>query len=52
MGSDNKYKSVKPEEIEKIDSSKYKDYQPSGPNPENPDELSIKEKDVTLDQSA
>ena len=42
----------KPEEIEKIESSKYKDYQQSGPNPENPDELSIKEKDVTLDQSS
>lgn len=52
MGSDNKYKSVKPEEIEKTDSSKYSGYQTSGPNPQNPDELSIKEKDVTLDQNS
>ena len=52
MGSDNKYKSVKPEEIEKVESSKYKDYQQSGPNPQNQEELSIKEKDFTLDQSS
>lgn len=52
MGGDNKYRSVSPDEIEKIEPSKYKDYQASGPSSENPEELSIKEKDISLDQSA
>jgi hypothetical protein len=52
MGADNKYSSIKPAEIEKIAKSKYADYQQSGPNPENPEELAIKTKDVTVDQNA
>lgn len=51
MGADNKYSSIKPAEIEKISKSKYADYQQSGPNLENPEELAIKTKDVTVDQN-
>ena len=50
MGSDNQYRSVKPDEIERPDAPKYSDYQSSGPNTENPEELSITKKDITVDQ--
>jgi hypothetical protein len=50
MGADNQYKSVKPDEIDKLDTGKFTDYQASGPDPKNPDELSIKTKDVAVDQ--
>ena len=49
MGSDNQLKSIKPSEIEKIDTKKYSDYQKSGPQIENPQELSIKQKEVGVD---
>lgn len=52
MGSDNKYQSVKPEDIEKVDASKYKEYQESGPDPINQEELLIKQKDVNEDPNA
>jgi len=51
MGSDNKVQSVKSDEIEKAEPSKYDNYQTSGPNPENQKELLIKQKDVNVDQS-
>jgi hypothetical protein len=51
MGSDNKVQSVKSDEIEKTEPSRYDDYQTAGPNPENPNELLIKQKDVNVDQS-
>jgi len=51
MGSDNKVQSVKSDEIEKAEPSRYDNYQTAGPNPENPDELLIKQKDVNVDQS-
>jgi hypothetical protein len=50
LDSNTQMKSVSPEEIEKIDTKKYSDYRVSGPNPENPEELNIKEKDLELDQ--
>ena len=51
MGSDNKVQSVKSDEIEKAEPSTYDNYQTAGPNPENPKELLIKQKDVNVDQS-
>ncbi len=51
MGSDNQVKSVKSDEIEKAEPSRYDNYQTTGPNPENPDQLLIKQKDVNVDQS-
>ena len=51
MGSDNKVQSVKSDEIEKAEPGKYDNYQTAGPNPENPKELLIKQKDVNVDQS-
>jgi len=50
MGSDNQYRSVKPDEIERPVAPKYSNYQQSGPNPENPDELAISQQDVNVDQ--
>ena len=51
MGSDNKMKSVKPDEIEKDEPSKYKEYQTAGPDEQNPDSMKMKKKDVTVDHS-
>jgi hypothetical protein len=51
MGADNQYRSVKPDEIEKPVAPKYSNYQQSGPNPENPEELSINQQDVNVDQA-
>ena len=50
MGSDNKMRPVSPDEIDKVAGSKFNDYQQAGPNPENPEELSIKQKDVNVHQ--
>ena len=50
MGTDNQYKSVKSDEIERPAAPKYSDYQASGPKAENPEELSIDKKEVTVDQ--
>lgn len=50
MGSDNRYRSIKPEEIEKPSAPKYSDYQTSGPKSDNPEELSIDKKEVAVDQ--
>jgi hypothetical protein len=49
MGSDNQLRTIKPTEIEKIDTKKYSDYQKSGPQIENPDSLSIQQKEVGVD---
>lgn len=51
MGSDNKFRIVKPDEIEKIDTGKYTDYQATGPNPDKPEELLIKPKPLTKTKS-
>ena len=40
--SDNQQLPVKPEEIDKLDDSKYSKYQESGVDPENQEELAIK----------
>lgn len=51
MGSDNKLMSLSPDEIEKPDHIKYKGYQQSGPSEENTTELSIKNKEIQVDQT-
>jgi hypothetical protein len=51
IGTDNKLKSVKSDEIEKLAPNQFDKYQQSGPNPENPEELLIKQKEVAVDQN-
>jgi hypothetical protein len=42
IGSDNQQQTVKPDEIDKLDDSKYSNYQESGVDSENREELAIK----------
>lgn len=49
---DNTAKSVKPDEVDKLAPSKYDKYQQSGPQETDPDYLSIKKKEVSVDQNS
>ncbi len=50
IGSDNKVLTVKPDEIEKAEKSKYSDYRISGTDTDNQEELAIKKTEFTPDQ--
>ena len=50
IGSDNKVFTVKPDEVEKADQSKYTDYQTSGTDTDNQEELAIKKTEFTPNQ--
>lgn len=51
MHQDNSVSDVTPDEIESVAKSKYSDYKQSGPNPENQEELLIKQSNVHIDQN-
>lgn len=50
IGADNKMRPVSPDEIDKVAADQFNDYQQAGPNPQNPEELAIKQKDVNVHQ--
>ena len=51
IGSNNQMRPVSPDEIDKVAANRFNDYQQAGPNPENPEELTIKQKDVNVQQN-